>query len=137
MSYVYFSCLGEKATKPQRRKFGLAWLFSYEDEENDSSDTEKQEQNPHGYTFWENYQKCPSPRMLGRSPPSKKKRGPKRKSFKELKKTQQNEVTNSALSFLRETANECGMTVNELGLFLLQRNAFSSPVVFSKLLNSL
>ena len=42
MSYVYFSCLGETATKPQRRKFGLAWLFSYEDEENDKDKSQQE-----------------------------------------------------------------------------------------------
>ena len=42
MSYVYFSCLGKTATKPQRRKFGLAWLFSYEDEENDKDKSQQE-----------------------------------------------------------------------------------------------
>jgi len=33
---------GETATKPQRRKFGLAWLFSYEDEENDKDKSQQE-----------------------------------------------------------------------------------------------
>ena len=41
--YMYFSCLGETTTKPQRRKFGLAWLFSYENEENDKDKSQQQQ----------------------------------------------------------------------------------------------
>ena len=42
-----------------------------------TSDTVNEQQNTAGYTYWEGFKKCPSPRMLGKSPPQTKK--PKKK----------------------------------------------------------